>query len=494
MRTAKTPSALAACAARLLAATLLCAQAHAKGDDAIENQAVASLLSDLIRFDTTNPPGDTKGLANYLQAHFTRLGVPGEIILAPNGNAAHFFVRVKGDGSKKPILLAAHSDVVPANPATWSVPPFAGVIKDGSVWGRGALDNKGNLAPYVMAVTRLIQNKVRLSRDVILLAEADEEQGSFNTSWLAKNHWDKMDAEFSLNEGGTTLWDEEHRVTELSIGTNDKLTITFRMTATGPTGHSARPMPVNEMANGKLITAMARLLQFKQPIQIQPTVRAYLTALARRSSPDIKAAIKDLLAAPEGSVRDAAGERLIALDPKVEEAFAGLLRQTLVITMIESGLKANVIPGSASAVMNARLFPGASVDDFLGAIRTSIDDPGIELKVISAATEPDPVAYYKRRASVPPSTIDTDLYRALERAGKKQWPHVVVTPTLMTGTGDSSPWRERGIPVYSVSAAPVHDAQRPTIHGDDEHVSVNALGQGTRFIYDVLVDVAGRKN
>ncbi|EJL24219.1 M20/M25/M40 family metallo-hydrolase [Novosphingobium sp. AP12] len=474
-------------------AALATGQAHAKSRTAADTLAATTMLSDLVKLDSTNPPGDTRAIAKYLQDYFAKLGVKSEIVLAPNGKAAHFILRLKGDGSRKPVLIAAHSDVVPVDQSRWSVPAFGGIVKDGYVWGRGALDNKANLTTFSLAVARLVRNKVPLARDVILLAEADEEQGSFHTSWLEKEHWAQMDAEFALNEGGDTIWDAAHKVRQVGVSTVDKLTVTFRMTANGLTGHSSRPLKIDETANGQLIAAMTRLLAFKQPVRLSPTTRAQLETLAVSATPEVRAAIRSVLDLPPGPDLEAAADRLMALDPAGEVGVSGLLRDSLVITMIDSGVKANVIPPTASAVMNARLFPGADVDAFIADINRTIADPRVQLKVISAASEQDPVAYYRGRATVPASSIDTDLYRAIQSAAAKQWPGARVSPMLLTGTTDAVPWREHRIPVYGIGSTPILKAERATVHGDDERVSVEALGQGVDFIYDILTDVAKQR-
>ncbi|PZR48290.1 MAG: peptidase M20, partial [Stutzerimonas stutzeri] len=157
-----------------------------------QGAATAAMLKDLIRIDTSNAPGDTREVADYLKRRFDAAGIPNEIILAPNGKAAHFIARLKGDGSKRPLLIAAHTDVVPAEKARWSVDPFGGIEKDGFIYGRGALDNKGAVAAFATAVLRLKAQGTKLSRDIIFLAEADEEQGVYNTNWLAQNHWPKL--------------------------------------------------------------------------------------------------------------------------------------------------------------------------------------------------------------------------------------------------------------------------------------------------------------
>ncbi len=470
----------------------LAAEAVASSTDADAAEA-ATLLSELIRIDSSNPPGDTTAIAAKLKKMFDALGVPSEIVVAPNGKAAHFFARVKGDGSKKPLLLAAHSDVVPVDAARWSVDPFGGVQKDGYVWGRGALDNKGSLATFAVAVSKLVKSKVPLARDIIFLAEADEEQGTYHTSWLEKNHWEKMDAEFTLNEGGRVIWDAGGGVSEVAISYVDKLTINFRMTATGPTGHSARPWPAEVTANGQLIEAMAKLLTFSQPITLTPATRTYFEGLAKLRPGPFADAVQMLLTASTDTALNDAAKRLSALDTDRSLGIVGLLRNTLAITMIQSGVKRNVIPGSAEAIMNARLFPEQSIDDFVAAMKRTIDNPNVRLEIISDLPQDQAFAYYRHRAAVPASSLDTELYMALTQAAKKRWPRATILPTLLTGTTDAVPWREHRIPVYGIGPNPILPEQESGVHGDDERVAIKALGEGVDYVYDVLMRVAAVK-
>src|SRR3954471_850043 len=183
----------------------------------------AALLVDLIRANTSNPPGNERRIAELLAPRFKALGFDVQIIQTPDSGKAHFIARLKGDGSKRPILLAAHADVVGVEREKWSVDPFGGVIRDDHVYGRGAIDFKGGMAVFARAVMMLAERKIPLARDVIFIAEADEEGGgSFSTSWLAREHWPDIDAEFALNEGGWIIKNAAGKVQYVSISTADK--------------------------------------------------------------------------------------------------------------------------------------------------------------------------------------------------------------------------------------------------------------------------------
>lgn len=452
---------------------------------AAAEQETVELLKTLLRMDTVNPPGDTNAVAQHLKAVFDPLGIQNEIVVAPNGKAAHFIARLRGDGSKRPLLIAAHTDVVPVERDRWTVDPFGGEEKEGFIYGRGALDNKSAVAAFARAVIRLKQNRVRLRRDVIFLAEADEEQGQFNTSWLAREHWPKIDAEFVLNEGGSTVWDSNHKVSAVTVSYADKLTVNLKLTATGASGHSSRPLPIDTTANGQLIAALARLTGYQTSVQLTDATRDYLQALAKQKPGPFADAVAKLLATKDPELLKAEARRLIELD-ETAWGLEGLLRNTFVVTMLDAGVKPNVIPGTAEAVLNARLLPGNTVDDFIAELTRVIANPRIKVEIISGRSEPDIATYYRNRSQLQPSSLDTKLFASIERAASRVWPGAAVMPTLLVASTDATPWRERGVPVYGIGPFPVDPVSLRRIHGDDERVEVRAVHEGAEFVYRIL--------
>lgn len=468
----------------------VCVSAPAAADSVpADTGETVELLKTLLRMDTVNPPGDTNTVARHLKAVFDPLGIQNEIVIAPNGKAAHFIARLKGDGSKRPLLLAAHTDVVPVERDRWTVDPFGGEEKDGFIYGRGALDNKSAVAAFARAVIRLKQSRVRLTRDVIFLAEADEEQGQFNTSWLAREHWPKIDAEFVLNEGGSTLWDSNHKVSTVTVSYADKLTVNIKLTATGASGHSSRPLPLDTTANGQLIAALARLTAYETPVQITAATKKYLQALAKQKPGPFADAVAALLAEQDPALLKTKARRLIELDDTAW-GLEGLLRNTVVVTMLDAGVKPNVIPGTAEAVMNARLLPGNTVDDFMADLARVIANDRIKMEIVSGRSEPDIAAYYRNRSQLKPSPIDTKLFTSIERAAAQVWPGAAVMPTLLVASTDATPWRERGVPVYGIGPFPVDPVSLRRIHGDDERVEIRAVHEGAEFVYRILDAVA----
>src|SRR5438309_6382670 len=235
---------------RLLGAILsICAVPVARlhaADAAKDAPEVARLLADVIRIDTSNPPGNEGKLAEFLKTRLAPLGFEIDIVSTPQAGKAHFVARLRGNGSKRPVLIAAHGDVVGVEREKWSVDPFAGVVKDGHVLGRGAIDFKGGMAVFARAAMMLAERKVPLSRDVIFVAEADEEGGlPYSAAWLARDHWADIDAEFALNEGGWIMKGDDGRVRYVSISTADKTSVALTVTARGTSTHSSMPRPDN---------------------------------------------------------------------------------------------------------------------------------------------------------------------------------------------------------------------------------------------------------
>lgn len=468
-----------AIAALVLTVPVVSAQTH----------PTAQLLQDVIRIDTSNPPGNEEALADLLESRFKPLGFDINIIKTPQEGKAHFIARLKGDGSKEPVLLAAHADVVGVEREKWTLNPFGGEMVDGYVYGRGAIDNKGGLAVFAEAVMRLARNKVPLARDVILLAEADEEGGAYGTWWLADNHWPLIDAEFSLNEGGWIMKSqkEPEKVRYVSISTADKFSLTLRLTSVGTSTHSSMPRPDNAIFS--LAGALQRLSEYETDVQLIPSTEQFFRTLGLTADEPMKSAFQDLLSRGDAA-RHAQADREISKDPLLH-AFA---HNTIAPVIIDGGFRGNVIPGSASVLVNFRLIPGTDVAAFVSEIRHVIADPDINIELVgqSGDSQQETLARLNERSQQPPSSEDTDLYRALAKSAKQQYPEALVTSYLFQAGTDAGAWRERGVPVYGIYPYPIDQEDLSRMHGNDERVAVKSLAEGTEMIYRMLVEVAGR--
>ncbi|MDB5820914.1 MAG: peptidase [Rhizobacter sp.] len=457
---------------------------------AAEGAKTVDLLEQLIRIDTSNAPGDTSRLAALLATRFEALGAEVDVITAPNGRATHFIARLKGDGTKRPVLLAAHADVVPVERDKWTVDPFAAIEKDGFVYGRGAMDFKGGLAVFARAVMRLAEQKTPLHRDVIFLAEADEEQGSFNTSWLAKEHWNRIDAEFALNEGGYVLQDPDGTVRQVNVTTADKVTVPIRLKTTGPVGHASRPLPPGQTAIGQMVAALDKLAAHEPAVKLIPQTRDWLAAVARLNPGPMADGIGKLLGSTDPVVQAEGERQALQAKPAGAATLHALLRDTMTITMMKSGVEANVIPGEATALVDVRLLPKSTTDQLLEEMKRVVGNPGVTIEMASPASQEATRAYFLKRSTMPASPTSTDLYQALARNARLVWPKADTVPTLFEAGTDAIAWRERGVPVYGIYPYPLDDDILRGMHGHDERISIKSLYEGTDWVWRVLVDVA----
>lgn len=454
----------------------------------VKQNPTADLLIELIRVNTSNPPGNNRELAELLAAKFRALGAEVEIVPTPDAGKVHFIARIKGDGSKAPVLLAAHADVVGVERDKWTVDPFAGQVKDGYIYGRGAMDFKGGIAVFAEAVMELVKNHVPLHRDVIFLSEADEESGGpYGTSWLAESHWNLMNCEFALNEGGWIIKNAEGGVQYVSISTGDKVSIPLILTANGTSTHSSMPRP--DSAIFILSKAMARLADYEPPVELTPGTRKFFETLAKTSEPPLSKYFEDLVNSRDPEVIQEASREI-----SKNVLLHAIMRNTFAPVFLKAGFRGNVIPGSAEATLNLRLIPGTDLQKFIAEIRGVIDDPRVDVSLPSG-NNPDAARLnelVKEAENLKSSSTDTDLYRALEAGAHSVWPGRPVTPYLFQAGTDAIAWRSRGVPVYGIYPYPITPEDLTRMHGNDERVPIESLEQGTEMIYRTLVQVASQ--
>lgn len=457
-----------------------CCAALAAGARLVRAQAAldptAQLLVDVIRVDTTNPPGHEQQLDEVLAPKFKALGFEVQIVPAPEPRKAALFARLRGNGSKRPVLLAAHADTVGIEREKWTVDPFGGIVKDGYIYGRGAIDFKGGVAVFARAAMMLAENKVPLARDVIFLAESDEEGAKYNTSWLAQQHWKDMDCEFALNEGGWIMKGDNGQVRYVSISTADKSSVTIVLTAHGTSTHSSMPRP--DSAIFTLGKALAKLAAYDPKIELTAAQKQFFLTLAKTSTPPMSGYYRTIAEGGDPAAL-ARADREISKDPLMHS----LMRDTLAPVFLNAGFRGNVIPGSADATINVRTIPGTDTKALAAEIERVIDDPRVEVKL---QTVPGLVP-------TPPSSEDTELYRDLVREAKAEFAGAEVTPYLFQAGTDAFAWRSRGIPVYGTYPYPITPEDLTRMHGNDERVPIDSLRQGTEMIYRTLVDVASAK-
>jgi len=455
---------------------------------------VARLLTELIRIDTSNPPGNEDKLAQFLKPRFLAAGFEVDIVPTPAPGKSHFVARLRGNGSKRPVLLAAHADVVGVEREKWTVDPFAGVVKNGYVIGRGAIDFKGGLAVFAQAVLDLAANKVKLDRDVIFLSESDEEGGLYNTAWLARTAWDKIDCEFSLNEGGWIIKGKDGQTSYVSISTADKGAVSLKLIARGTSTHSSMPRPDNAIYT--LARALTKLGAYDTKVKLTPETRQFFATLAEVSPEPAKSHFRDLLSDDPEKV--ARADKFVSEDTLLH----AIMRNTIAPVILQGGFRGNVIPGSAEATINFRIIPGTTSEELAEEIRQVIDDPRIEISPVAAGytgavqtpeQKKQMEDFMRARNNVKPSPTDNELYRSLVKHALAVYPTAKVTPYLFQAGTDSSAWRSRGIPVYGIYPYPIDHEDLKRMHGNDERVPIASLVTGVDLIYKTLLDVAASR-
>jgi len=479
----RTRLAVVASAAAMLAATA--APASAQDDEAV------GVLRDLIRLNTSNPPGNEAAVAEYLRGKLQPLGFQVDVIPTPTEGKAHLVARLPAtapDG-RKPLLLAGHADVVGVERPLWTVDPFEAVVRNGQIYGRGAMDFKGGLAAFTVAAMRLARENPPRKRDLILLSEADEEGGSYGTRWLADNFWPKIDAADSINEGGWIFKGGRSGAKLMGITTIDKnsLSVTFR--TRGTSTHSSRPLP--DSALRRLVRALDRVEHYDTAPRITPTARTYLRAWSKVSNRKTAKRLRKLLSATKSRVRRRVADQLQR--GRYGELFDGLVRNIFVPTILSGGFRANVLPGTAEATVNMRMLPGQKPRPLIRELKRVVRDAKVTITpvVTGDATVEETLDSFDERAKQKPSTTNTALYRTLVAEGRRQWPGVRVAPELFEAGTDAVPWREKNIPVYGIYPYPISLADLQAMHGNDERISIQSLLEGTDMLTRVVSSAVG---
>jgi acetylornithine deacetylase/succinyl-diaminopimelate desuccinylase-like protein len=435
---------------------------------------VTQHLRALVQIDTTTTSGNETNAVEYLKKVFEAEGIPVKTFaLVPN--RANLVARLKGNGSKRPILLMAHTDVVPVQRDKWPVDPFGGVMKDGYIWGRGSRDDKSQVAAMLETMLLLKRSGAVLDRDVIFLAESGEEGHSeFGAIFMADQHLDEIDAEFCLTEGGGGTI-ENGRVTVMQVQTTEKMPNSVRLVVNGTSGHASVPRLDNAVAH--LSAAVAKAAAWETPMRLNDTTRTYFEKLASISSPE-KAARYNALLNPRTA---AAAQRYLA---QYEPARYSMLRTSVVPTMLKAGIATNVIPSEAEATVDIRALPDEDMPKFYAEMKRVIGDAAIRVEPTGFGARP----------GAPPSRLDSDMYRALEQVAKRLYPGVTVMPAMSTGATDMAFLRAKGVQSYGIGpAATDEDRLKYDAHSDVERISESSLHDFLEFTWNVVTEIAVKK-
>jgi acetylornithine deacetylase/succinyl-diaminopimelate desuccinylase-like protein len=419
-----------------------------------------------LQINTTNPPGNENRTMQFFARIFAQEGVPFDTASSAPGRG-NIWARLKG-GSEPALVLLHHMDVVPADATHWEVDPFSATVKDGEIWGRGALDTKMLGIVELEAFLALHRDKTPLARDVIFMATADEEAGgSYGAAWVVKSHPEAFKgARLLINEGGGgTVADGRQ---QFGIEVTQKVPLWLKLTAIGTPAHGSTPHVAS--AVNRLIRALYRLQTHEFAPRVVPAVDAYFKALARNAAPEWKTAFGDMAT----TVKDP--DKVLALQLQ-NPSFAALTRNTCSITMLEGGNKINVIPPEAHAQLDCRLLPDQNPEGLVEELVAVMNDPAIRVEKLMGFT---PAV----------SSTDTPLYRATANVVHRHFPEANIVPAVETGFTDSHYFRDLGIACYGFAPFLIPVAEEGGVHGNNERISIENVRQGTGMMLELVRAVA----
>ena len=429
----------------------------------------------MVRMDTADPPGREVDLTQYLASVLEAEGIDYEIF-AREENRPNLVARLKGNGSKEPLLLMAHQDTVNVDATKWTFPPHSATRDGGWIYGRGTVDDKDNLVAALMSMILLKRQGVALDRDVIFLAESGEEGATqIGIQFMVENHFDKIDAEFCLAEGASVVR-QEGEVFYASVQTVEKLPRAMVLTSNGIAGHGSVPLQSNAIV--ALSRAGATIADWQPPIRLSDTTTSYFSKLAAISEPEAAARYRALL-----NPTSAEGREALNYMKQYEPRNAAVLFSTISPNIVDGGYRVNVIPSDASATLDVRLLPDEDAPRFMELVREAINDPAVNVEWAARNERPG--------AS---TSLDTDAYRAIEAVYGTLY-NAPVLPVMSTGATDMAYLRARGVQCYGVG--PAIDAEDGPLgfgaHSDQERIIEEELYRFVQAHYEIVERLAATK-
>ncbi|MEO8436701.1 MAG: M20/M25/M40 family metallo-hydrolase, partial [Pyrinomonadaceae bacterium] len=434
---------------------------------AYQDMAV-DLMRQYLRIDTSNPPGNEIAAANFFKAIFDKEGIQSEIFEYKPARA-NIIARIRGDGSKRPIILLSHMDVVTADPAAWRVNPFSAEIIDGAIYGRGALDMKSEGLLQLMTMIILAREKPKLSRDVIFIATADEEVKDEGSIWMIANKAELFkDAEYLLTEGGDNLL-ENGSVKYVGVDVAEKAPYWLQLTATGQPGHGSRP--IADSAANRLARVMWRIVNYETPIKLQPAVEKFFQDIAPLQAESMRSRFLNI----RESLKDPAFVKQITSDRE----YNYMLRDTISLTMMSGSKQTNVIPNTATCNIDVRLLPGGKPEEFLAELKQVIADPAIKIEQVNTFKPPNS------------SRLDTELFGLISSVTKRHHSEALITTKMLSGYTESQLFRQLGITAYGWAPFYTSVEEGQGVHGNNERITVKNIREGTREFYEVVSEISG---
>ena len=380
-------------------------------------------LEGLIRINTTNPPGNELAAANYIAAILEKEGIPHEVI-----------------------------EITP---------------------GRGTIDDKGMVIANLAAIVALKRNAVPLQRDVIFLADDDEEQGGdASIKAVIAKHWDKIASGFAINEEGRVI-SKNGKPLYVGIQTSEKVSMNVTVICTGTSGHASMPRPDNAVIH--LSQAIAKIGDYETPVKFIPETERFFEQLAKVEDDETAKWIRAL---EQPSRQSLAVKRVSEMNP----AWNSMMRDTIAPTMLQAGVRMNVIPSEARANLNIRLLPGDSINDVLADLKKVVNDPQISFEVVPNGGTPSP-----------PSSLESPLYKTIQQVSEQEFPGIVTMPYMSTGATDSAQLRLHNVQAYGLLPFPLAEEEVLRMHADDERIPVDSFRKGVEFLYRIVNDFVARK-
>jgi len=432
------------------------------------HEQATQLLQQYLQINTTNPPGQEMQAAVFFKKICEQEGIEFQIFDLGEGRA-NFLGILRGNGTQKPIILLHHSDVVPAEPSYWKVDPFSGAIINGEIYGRGAVDIKGKGIIDLAAIIQLKRSKFPLTRDILFLAVADEEENSLGTRWMVTHHPEIIqNAEFLIDEGECIVVHDAARTPlHYMVSIGEKAPLWLTLTFTGQPGHGSIPM--QDSAVNQAIRAAYKIISYETPLQLNPILHAYVGMLLESQDiTKIPGYTQDL----STSLQNPAFLQAIGQNPEINAA----IRNTISLTCLKGSDKTNTIPNQASMSIDCRLLPGQDKDEFIRNLQNLIQNPTMQITV----EEYSPATC---------SSWDNAFSRALAKCAQKRNPAATVIPTILLSSTDSTFYRPLGIQAYGFEPYCLNFDERNLAHSNDERIQVSNIAFGIDLLVDLLKEL-----
>jgi acetylornithine deacetylase/succinyl-diaminopimelate desuccinylase-like protein len=451
------------------------AQAPAAPSTTALGQEALGWLTDLVKINTTNPPGNEEAAAKYIAGILQKEGINAEIVPLTPGRSA-VIARLRNSAIADPsraLLLVAHMDVVGVDKSRWTVDPFGAVIRDGYLYGRGAVDDKGMLAANLAAFVSLKRGNARLNRDVIFLATCDEEAfGDSSIKVLIAKNWDKFAAGFAINEGGVVIA-KDGKVLYTAVQASEKVTYNVEVVARGTSGHASIPLKDNPVVH--LAAAIEKIAGYSAPVHLTAVTRRYFEGLAPLQDDEIGKWIRSLDTGDRG-------EHAARVISDANPAWNAMLRDTISPTMLNAGVRSNVIPAEARAILNIRLLPGDTIDALLAQLNKLVNDPQVKFEIQQNAG-----------LAAPTSSLENDFYNSIVKSAAQEFGGAPVLPYQSTWGTDSAQLRLHNVQAYGLVPFPLMEEDLKRMHGNDERIPIAAFSKGVDLMVRIVNDFAVTK-